>query len=166
MSPSRKPSELRTDETTSARLSKIPQRNTKPERVVAAALAALGWRYRRSNRGLPGSPDLANRKQKFAIFVHGCFWHHHAGCRRATIPKRNRSFWLEKFAANRRRDDRAAAALAVAGFTVVTVWECETSDQEVLLSLLNAILGRRRRPRAASKPLTGNCANSQQRATT
>jgi DNA mismatch endonuclease (patch repair protein) len=89
-------------------------------------LRELGLRSRRSNADLPGSPDFANRGAKWALFVHGCYWHHHTGCSRATIPKNNKGFWRAKFADNKRRDARTARVLRAAGFRVVTVWECQT----------------------------------------
>ena len=117
----------------SALLARVRQRDTTPEQRVGAALRALGFGYRRNVKALPGAPDFANRKRRWAIFVNGCFWHHHKGCRRATIPKNNREFWLEKFRANRQRDARALRDLRRRGFRVVIVWECETPDAHDLL---------------------------------
>jgi DNA mismatch endonuclease (patch repair protein) len=113
------------DADTSARMANIRQRGTEPELAVRAMLTALGARYRTGNRDLPGSPDLANRNRHWAIFVHGCFWHAHPGCVKATLPKRNRTFWEDKFTANRARDRRAAASLRRLGFRTLVVWECE-----------------------------------------
>jgi DNA mismatch endonuclease, patch repair protein len=87
----------------------------------------MGHRFRVHNRGLPGSPDIANRSRKWVVFVHGCFWHRHAGCSRATTPRRNRDFWLAKFDANLARDERSVKALRLRGWKVVTIWECEVS---------------------------------------
>jgi DNA mismatch endonuclease, patch repair protein len=117
---------LEVDEATSKRLGRIRQRDTTPEQVVRKLLAASGLRFRKENRDLPGSPDVANRRARWAIFVHGCFWHAHRGCPRATVPKRNKAFWEAKFAANRARDARAARALRRLGYSVIVVWECET----------------------------------------
>lgn len=103
----------------------VRQSGTKAEEQVAVALRSAGHHYRRNVRSLVGSPDFANRHRKWAIFVHGCFWHHHTGCRRGTIPKANLSFWLNKFAANRQRDARAIWRLRKLGFKVLIVWECE-----------------------------------------
>ena len=119
--------QLRTDPQTSARLGRIRQHGTKPELAVRRVLYDLGLRYRVNNRDLPGSPDVANRKKKWAVFVHGCFWHAHEGCAKATVPKRNREFWLEKFQANRERDARAVGLLEQRGYRVITVWECEAA---------------------------------------
>jgi DNA mismatch endonuclease (patch repair protein) len=120
------------DAATSRRLGKIRQRDTTAEQRVRRALWALGLRYRVGVRGLPGSPDLANRSARWAVFVHGCYWHSHRGCPRATVPKRNRSFWLDKFAANRARDARVRRALRRLGFLVFVVWECQALDERRL----------------------------------
>ncbi len=116
---------LDVDAATSIRLGRIRQKDTEPEQVVGKFLTACGLRYRRKNRDLPGSPDFANRTRKWAVFVHGCFWHSHAGCFKATVPKRNRDFWLAKFATNRKRDRRAVTALRRRGYVVLVVWECD-----------------------------------------
>jgi DNA mismatch endonuclease (patch repair protein) len=108
----------------------IRQSRTKPELVVAGMLRKLGLRYRRNVKSLPGSPDFANRSRKWAIFVNGCFWHSHTNCRRATVPKANRAFWVEKFVTNRRRDAKAILALRKLGFKVLVVWECQSDWQE------------------------------------
>lgn len=103
----------------------VRQFGTGPELALRRWLWRAGVRYRCTNRDLPGTPDIANRAEKWAIFVHGCFWHGHRGCRAATVPKRNRQFWLEKIADNKRRDARKAAALRKLGFSVATAWECK-----------------------------------------
>lgn len=115
-----------TDAATSRRMAGIRQKGTTPELAVRRALTRLGLRYRITNRDLPGSPDLANRSRRWAIFVHGCFWHRHRDCRRTSTPTRNREFWEAKFTANIERDRRAVDALRRAGYHVATVWECET----------------------------------------
>lgn len=120
--------DLVVDTDTSARLGRIRQHGTSAELTVRKLLHALGRRFRVHNRDLAGSPDIANRSRKWAVFVHGCFWHRHAGCKRATTPSRNREFWLHKFDANVARDARVQAALREQGYRVVVVWECETED--------------------------------------
>lgn len=117
------------------------QRDTEPEILVRRLLHGLGHRFRVTNRDLPGSPDIANRAKKWAVFVNGCYWHAHEGCARHTIPKRNREFWLEKFEANRARDRRAVAQLEELGYKVVTVWECETEALGCLEGRLRCELG-------------------------
>lgn len=110
---------------TSARMARIRQKGTKIETAVAVVLRDLGVYYRKNVRKLPGSPDFANRSKRWAIFVHGCFWHHHVGCRKATIPKSNRRFWLNKFRENKRRDARSVRLLRQDGYRVVVIWECQ-----------------------------------------
>lgn len=126
------------DEATSARLARIPQANTKPELIVRRAVAAAGHRFRLHPRKLPGRPDIANATRRWAIFVHGCYWHHHTGCARATVPRRNRLHWLAKFEANRRRDEKAVSRLEEMGFRVLTIWECETANTEKLAERISA----------------------------
>lgn len=115
-------------------MSRTRQADTKPETAVGAVLRRLGLHYRKNARKLPGSPDFANVRAKWAVFVHGCYWHHHRGCRRATIPKANREFWQDKFLANRRRDARAIWRLRQLGFRVIVVWECEIGGLEARLT--------------------------------
>ena len=120
------------DRDTLRRMSRQRQKDTRPEILTRRILHRLGHRFRTGNRDLPGSPDIANRRRRWAVFVHGCYWHRHEGCSRATTPKRNRGFWLEKFEANQARDLRVADELRDQGFTVLTVWECQTSDLDAL----------------------------------
>jgi DNA mismatch endonuclease (patch repair protein) len=138
---------LDTDSATSRRLAGQRQHSTRPELAVRRVATDLGLRYRTKNRDLPGAPDLANRSRRWAIFVHGCYWHSHQGCHRATIPKRNRDFWEAKFAANRERDARAVSALEAQGYRVVVVWECELVTagpvRKRLARLANQIAGKR-----------------------
>jgi DNA mismatch endonuclease (patch repair protein) len=126
----------------SALMSRVRQRGTEAELAVAAALRRLGIRYRLNVASLPGSPDFSNRKRKLAAFVNGCFWHHHRGCKRATVPKTNEAFWQEKFRANRARDARSIRELRRHGFHVFLVWECETDDEAGLTTRLQRILAR------------------------
>lgn len=109
----------------SHRMAGIRQRGTRIETAVAARLRQLGMNYRKNVKSLPGSPDFANRKRRWAIFVNGCFWHHHRGCTRATIPRTNAEFWKEKFKRNRSRDAQKAIALRRMGFRIVILWECQ-----------------------------------------
>ena len=128
------------DQATSRRLARMPQRDTSPELAVRRHLTKAGIRYRTRNRDLPGSPDLANRRGRWALFVHGCFWHRHPDCPRATTPTRNQRFWLDKFAANTRRDERVLSELRSQGFLTAVVWECETVTAERLAQTLAPIL--------------------------
>lgn len=111
--------------TRSRMMSGIRSRDTKPEMTVRKYLHAKGFRYRLHTRALPGSPDLVLPKYRTAIFVHGCFWHRHPGCRYTTTPASNVERWNEKFRANTERDARKHAELEAAGWRVIVVWECE-----------------------------------------
>lgn len=125
---------LRTDAETSARMGRVRQRDTAPELLVRRACRSLGLHYRTRNRDLPGSPDLANRTRRWALFVHGCYWHQHEGCPKATTPRRNSEFWKAKFAANVERDRAALMELRSRGYRILTIWQCETESQKRLKS--------------------------------
>lgn len=99
----------------------------------------MGLRYRLNVKSLPGSPDLANKSRRWAIFVNGCFWHQHSNCPKATMPKRNAYFWREKFVANRKRDATKVRALQAGGFHVVIVWECETVNRKKIRHRLSQL---------------------------
>lgn len=128
--------QIEVDDATSIRMAGIRQHGTSPELIVRNLVTALGARYRVTNRDLPGSPDLANRSKRWAIFVHGCYWHRHAGCRLTTTPKRNRAFWKAKFDRNVARDRAAVQRLEALGFSVVVVWECQTREPASLFRRL------------------------------
>jgi DNA mismatch endonuclease Vsr len=115
-------------------MARVRQKGTAAEEAVGRALRGLGVAYRKNVRALPGSPDFANRRRRWAVFVQGCFWHRHTGCRRATTPKANRDFWLEKFTRNRARDAAAVRALRRMGIRVVLVWECQVEAAAPRLS--------------------------------
>jgi DNA mismatch endonuclease (patch repair protein) len=106
----------------------IKGRDTKPEMLVRRYLHAVGIRFRLHARSLPGRPDIVIPGRRVAIFVHGCFWHRHMGCRFATTPASRREFWEDKFSRNVERDARKEAELEQLGWRVFTVWECETRD--------------------------------------
>lgn len=131
---------IEVDDDTSKRMGTVRQRDTEPEMLVRQALHALGHRYRTDNRDLPGRPDIANRKRKWVIFVHGCYWHRHPGCHKATTPKRNRDFWEAKFSRNVARDRGNVSECEAKGFRVITIWECETTDFEAMSVKLAALL--------------------------
>lgn len=131
---------LQVDEVASEKMSKVGSRDTRPEMVVRRCLHALGHHYRTRNPTLPGRPDVANQSRRWAVFVHGCYWHQHEGCPRATVPIRNREFWLAKFRRNRERDAEAIAELRRMGLKVVVVWECETKHPDKLARRLQRVL--------------------------
>jgi DNA mismatch endonuclease (patch repair protein) len=112
-------------ETRSRMMAGITGRNTKPELQLRRLLHAAGFRYRLHAKDLPGRPDIVLPRYKAAIFVHGCFWHRHPGCRYATTPGSNTEFWNTKFAANVARDASKEQALIATGWRVLVVWECE-----------------------------------------
>lgn len=105
-------------------MSGIRGRNTCPELLVRSYLHASGFRFRLHLRELPGSPDLVLPKYQACIFVHGCFWHRHEGCRYATTPATRTEFWAQKFDGNVTRDRRNVQSLLDAGWRVLIVWEC------------------------------------------
>ncbi len=123
-------------------MARFRQRDTKPELVVRRVLHRMGFRFRVHVGRLPGRPDIVLPKYRTAIFVHGCFWHRHHGCKIATSPKTRQEFWQAKFEGNVARDQRNTDALAAEGYQVHIVWECEAKDDEALASRLrDAIQG-------------------------
>ena len=125
------------DERRSELMRRVRQRRTQPEERVAVALRRAGVRYRRNVRDLDGSPDFASKSRRWAIFVHGCFWHRHPDCHRTTTPKHNREFWQTKFQANVERDSRKLDALARVGFKTLVIWECESKNPDQLDAMLS-----------------------------
>jgi len=117
--------------TRSRMMSGIGGKNTKPELLVRKALFAAGFRFRLHRKDLPGRPDVVLPSRRVVVFVHGCFWHAHQGCRYAKIPATRREFWEAKLAANVERDRRAREALLSAGWRVLVVWECATRSSGV-----------------------------------
>ena len=115
---------------------------TAPELRVRAAVRLLGVRARAVLSSLPGTPDLGSKKQRWVIFVNGCFWHGHPECSRATMPRRNRAAWAAKITATKSRDRRVARELRRAGFSVLVVWECQTFDEELLARRLRRFFRR------------------------
>ncbi len=106
-------------------MSHIRSVNTKPEVALRRALWRRGFRYRVNVKNLPGSPDIVLPKHRTVVFVHGCFWHGHNGCKEYTVPKTNTEFWVNKVARNQERDQEVWRKLEAKGWTVVIVWECE-----------------------------------------
>lgn len=118
-------------ETRSRMMRSIRGKDTKPELLLRHALHARGFRYRLHQKGLPGRPDLVFPKYRAAVFVHGCFWHRHPGCPKATTPATREDFWQKKFAENTARDRRNIDQLQSAGWRVLVVWECELTRNAV-----------------------------------
>lgn len=130
------PTETKPSPERSALMARVGQKNTKPELIVRKLLHGLGYRYRLHRKDLPGTPDICFISRKKAIFVHGCFWHRHEGCRRTTTPKTRTGFWEEKFRQNVARDHRKIDDLRKLGWNALVVWECETEDKSKLESRL------------------------------
>lgn len=112
-------------------MSRIRSKNTQPEWRVRRQAFAMGYRYRLHDNRLPGKPDLVFPKLRKVIFVHGCFWHGHE-CKKRKKPETNSRFWEEKFEKNRMRDQTVLAGLWKAGWEALVIWECETTDAELL----------------------------------
>lgn len=120
-------------------MSGIQGKNTKPEMLVRRALFASGDRFRLHRRDLPGAPDIVLPGRRVAVFVHGCFWHMHAGCKYAKLPSTRPEFWLAKLEGNVARDHRAIEALLADGWRVLTVWECATRSPASMVALSAAL---------------------------
>ena len=121
-------------------MSRIGSKDTQPELIVRRLLTKMGLRYRLHRRDLPGKPDIVFGPRRLVLFVHGCFWHRHRGCRLASTPSGNAAFWQTKFDANTARDRRNTAALKQAGWRVAVIWECETRQPERLARRLQRLL--------------------------
>jgi DNA mismatch endonuclease, patch repair protein len=121
-------------------MARIRAQNTSPELLVRSMLHRSGYRFRLHRRDLPGSPDIVLPKHNVVVFVHGCFWHRHARCRLAAMPKSRSEFWRQKFRDNVRRDRRAIAHLTKLGWRVIVIWECETRDSRSLAELIARVL--------------------------
>jgi DNA mismatch endonuclease (patch repair protein) len=120
----------------SAMMANIGSRDTRPELAVRRAAHRLGLRFRLHRRDLPGSPDLVFPRRKTALFVHGCYWHRHTGCKYAYTPKSNVEFWLNKLQTNVSQDIRVRQELEDGGWNVVVIWECETKDAKIITDVL------------------------------
>ncbi|MGK2873800.1 MAG: very short patch repair endonuclease [Alphaproteobacteria bacterium] len=118
----------------------VKSKDTAPEMAVRRLTHAMGYRYRLHGKNLPGKPDLVFASKRKVIFVHGCFWHGHDCRRGARTPKENRDYWQAKIARNRTRDNKTRAALADAGWNVLTIWECETRKPDFLQNTISRFL--------------------------
>ena len=120
-------------------MSFVRSKDTRPELAVRSAAHRMGYRFRLHRSDLPGTPDLVFPSRNTAIFVHGCYWHRHVGCRFCYNPKSNVEFWEQKFEKNVTRDRRAQEDLERLGWRVVILWECETAEEDGLRRRLKAI---------------------------
>lgn len=117
-------------------MSRVKGKNTGPELRVRKVAHSQGLRFRLHRNTLPGTPDLVFPRRRIALFVHGCFWHRHVGCRKASDPGTRPEYWSNKFASNIARDSRVIAELEELGWRVVVIWECETKDSEALSRII------------------------------
>ena len=132
----------RSTESRSRNMSRIPSKNTKPEEMVRKYLFGQGFRYRKNVSKLPGKPDIVLPKYKTIVFVNGCFWHAHEGCKWFVPPKSNIEFWQKKFKYNVKRDESNYQKLRELGWRVLIVWECEIrhgNAEEALRNLVSKI---------------------------
>ncbi len=124
-------------------MSRVRGKDTKPEIKVRRLLHRLGYRFRLHRKDLPGSPDIVLPRLRTVVFVHGCFWHRHPGCKMASTPKTRTDFWQAKFARNVERDALYEARLREMSWTVIVVWECQTRKETDLALRLTELLGLR-----------------------
>lgn len=122
--------DVHSPETRSYNMSQIRGKNTKPEEMVRKYLFAQGFRYRKNDKKLPGRPDIVLPKYHTCVFVNGCFWHGHEGCKYFVWPKSNTNFWEEKITGNIRRDNDNIHKLSQQGWNIITVWECELKPEK------------------------------------
>lgn len=127
----------RSKEARSRNMSRIPSTNTKPEEILRKYLFSRGFRYRKNDSKLPGKPDIVLPKYKKVVFVNGCFWHAHKGCKWFVPPKSNSEFWQKKFAYNVERDKKNYKKLEEMGWKVIIVWECEIRHGDSMKRLKN-----------------------------
>jgi DNA mismatch endonuclease (patch repair protein) len=134
--------DVHSKETRSYNMSRIKGKNTKPEILVRKFLFSQGLRYRLYSKKLPGKPDIVLPRYKTVIFVNGCFWHGHEGCRYFVVPKTRTDFWLNKINLNIQNDNKISSLLENMGWQVITVWECELKKEKresTLCMLINNI---------------------------
>ena len=123
--------DVHSKETRSYNMSRIRSKDTKPQLLVRKFLHAQGFRYRLHVKDLPGKPDIVLPKYKTVIFVHGCFWHGHEGCKYYVVPKTRTEWWLNKITGNINKDNSSKQLLKSAGWKVIDVWECELKRQRI-----------------------------------
>ncbi|HEX8547211.1 MAG TPA: DNA mismatch endonuclease Vsr [Cytophagaceae bacterium] len=130
--------DVHSKETRSYNMSRIRSKDTKPELLVRKFLHKSGFRYRLHVKDLPGKPDIVLPKYKTVIFIHGCFWHGHGGCKYYVVPKTRTEWWLNKINVNQKNDEKAEEALSLKGWNIIKIWECELKSPE-LESIKNVI---------------------------
>lgn len=120
-------------------MSRIKGKDTKPEMLVRKFLFSQGFRYRLHDKKLPGKPDIVLPKYKTVLFIHGCFWHGHEGCKYHVVPKTNTNWWLDKINGNKAKDAESVRKLEQLGWTVIIVWECDLKPGKVNELLRNLL---------------------------
>jgi DNA mismatch endonuclease (patch repair protein) len=130
-----------TAERRSANMSRIRSKDTAPELLLRQLLHRCGYRFRLHRKGLPGKPDLAFPARRKVIFVHGCFWHQHPGCREGRVPGSRQDYWEPKLKRNLERDAAARAALKEQGWQALVLWECELKDAAGTVARARKFLG-------------------------
>lgn len=125
----------------SERMGRVRSKDTKPELAVRRLVHSLGYRYRLHLTNLPGCPDLVFPSRKKLIFIHGCFWHRHKGCRNTRLPKSRLDFWQTKLEANRVRDVRNIRRLRERGWGIMVIWECQAKNLAKLERRVTRFLG-------------------------
>ncbi|MBX3481818.1 MAG: DNA mismatch endonuclease Vsr [Caulobacter sp.] len=135
----------------SANMSKVRNKDTGPEIFVRRVAHRMGLRFRLHRKDLPGTPDLVFPKHRLAVFVHGCFWHRHEGCRRASMPSTRVEFWEAKFAATVARDARQIEQLKLLGWRVIVIWECTLKNEQKLQDVLSSAVFGLDAPRLSSQ---------------
>ncbi len=121
-------------------MSRIRSVNTRPEVAARSLLHRLGYRFRKNVKSLPGKPDIVLKKHDTVIFVHGCFWHKHTGCKRSNMPKSNSGYWELKLLGNVSRDRKHIENLKALGWKVCVVWECEIKNADKLIKKIQRVL--------------------------
>ena len=138
-----------TPERRSENMRRIKSKGMKPELLVCSLAHKMGYRFRLHRRDLPGKPDLVIGPRRKAVFIHGCFWHQHPGCREGRLPASNQSYWKPKLARNVARDAEAIIELRARGWKTLVIWECETEEQNYLKRTIRTFLGK---PKMAVSP--------------
>jgi DNA mismatch endonuclease (patch repair protein) len=135
--------DILTKEKRSWNMSRIRAKDTKPELTVRSYLHRRGFRYRLHVKDLPGKPDIVLPKYRTVVFVHGCFWHRHKGCKYAYTPKSKKEFWERKFKENVKRFSKVTKELSKSGWNVVVIWECEVNIEQNVEKYIKIIKGNR-----------------------
>jgi len=148
---------LKTTATRSAIMRAVRSKNTGPELVLRRLLSEMGYRYRLHNSFLPGKPDVSFGRRKKVIFLHGCFWHQHAGCEKSGVPKSNLSYWKPKLRRNVERDRQVRRALRKLGWRLMVIWQCSLRNESAIRYRLRQFLGP---PSGHAKRSAANSASS------